>query len=92
MKNIAHQDTAGAEKQHHTQQKIGSAQIKKGKKMKNINNGMRDPSPCKDCTRPWKKPGCHGTCPDIKPWLEELERIKKAKREYERTRYNRYHR
>lgn len=49
-------------------------------------------NPCKDCKRPWKKPGCHDTCPDRKPWVEELEKVKKAMREYDRTHYNKYRR
>ena len=53
---------------------------------------MRGNSPCKDCGRPWKKPGCHDTCPDRKPWLEELEQVNKARKEYDRTRYNKYKR
>lgn len=52
--------------------------------------GIRDPNPCINCKREWKKPGCHDTCLDRKPWLEELERVKKARREYDRTRYNKY--
>ena len=63
--------------------------------MENKNNrfdktGIRDSNPCTNCTREWKKPGCHDTCPDRKPWLEELERVNKARREYDRTRYNKY--
>ena len=51
--------------------------------MNELENGMRNPNPCKGCNRPWKKPGCHDTCPDRKPWLEELERVKAARRGYE---------
>jgi hypothetical protein len=54
--------------------------------------GIRDPNPCISCKREWKKPGCHDTCPDRKPWLEELERVNKARREYDSTRYNKYRR
>ena len=54
--------------------------------------GIRDRNPCIDCKRSWKKPGCHDTCPDRKPWLEELERVKKARKEYDRTHYNKYQR
>lgn len=54
--------------------------------------GIRDRNPCVDCKRPWKKPGCHDTCPDRKPWVEELERVNKARREYDRTHYNKYQR
>ena len=55
-----------------------------------IDGGIRDRNPCFGCTRTWKKPGCHDTCPDRKPWLKELERANKARREYDRTRYNKY--
>ena len=54
--------------------------------------GIRDPNPCINCKREWKKPGCHDTFPDRKPWLEELERVNKARREYDRSRYNKYRR
>lgn len=49
-------------------------------------------NPCKDCTRSWKKPGCHDACQDRKPWIEELERIKKNRKQYEDKKNNRYHR
>ena len=52
---------------------------------------IRD-NPCKGCTRPWKKPGCHDTCPDRKPWLEELTRVNKARKEYNQRRYKKFHR
>jgi hypothetical protein len=55
-------------------------------------NGIRDPNPCHNCTRPEKKPGCHDTCPDRKPWLEELQRVNAARKEYDRTHYNKYRR
>ena len=50
--------------------------------MSRLENGIRNPNPCKGCTRPWKQPGCHDTRPDRKPWLEELERVNKARKEY----------
>jgi hypothetical protein len=55
-----------------------------------IDIGIRNNNPCKGCTRDWKKPGCHDTCPDRKPWLEELQRVNAARKEYDRTRYNKY--
>lgn len=58
--------------------------------MNKLENGIRDENPCKDCNRSWKKPGCHDTCPDRKPWLEELERVNKARREYNRSRYKKF--
>ena len=54
--------------------------------------GIRDPNPCINCKREWKQPGCHDTCPDRKPWLEELQRVNAARKEYDRTRYNKYRR
>ena len=53
---------------------------------------LRVENPCQRCARIWKKPGCHDTCPDRKPWVEELERVNKARREYDRTHYNKYQR
>jgi hypothetical protein len=55
-----------------------------------LNDLIRDENPCNGCNRPWKKPGCHDTCPDRKPWLEELQRVNAARREYDRSRYNKY--
>ena len=55
-----------------------------------FDSGIRDKNPCDGCIRPWKKPGCHDACPDRKPWIEELERVNKARKEYDRTRYNKY--
>ena len=52
-----------------------------------IDIGIRNNNPCKGCTRDWKKPGCHDTCPDRKPWLEELERVNKARKEYDQKPY-----
>ena len=46
--------------------------------------GIRDKNPCIDCKRPWKKPGCHDTCPDRKPWVDELERVKSNRIAYEK--------
>ena len=45
--------------------------------------GIRDVNPCKNCKREWKRPGCHDACPDRKPWVEELERVKAARKAYE---------
>ena len=47
-------------------------------------------NPCKDCNRLWKKPGCHDTCPDRKPWIEELQRINAARKEYDQRRYKKF--
>ena len=51
--------------------------------MKKLENGIRDPNPCINCKREWKKPGCHDTCPDRKTWKDELERVKAARKAYE---------
>jgi hypothetical protein len=45
--------------------------------------GIRDPNPCTNCKREWKKPGCHDTCPDRKKWKDELDRVNAARRDYE---------
>lgn len=47
-------------------------------------------NPCKDCKRQWKKPGCHDTCPDRKPWLDELAKINKARKEYDMRRIKKF--
>ena len=47
-------------------------------------SGIRDKNPCTDCKRPWKKPGCHDTCQDRKPWVEELGRVNNARKEYDK--------
>lgn len=57
-----------------------------------LSDAIRDPNPCNGCTRSWKKPGCHDTCPDRKPWVEELERVNAVRKEYDRTRYRKYKR
>lgn len=48
-----------------------------------FDSGIRDKNPCDGCVRPWKKPGCHDTCPDRKTWKDELERVKAARKAYE---------
>ena len=45
-------------------------------------NGIRDPNPCHNCTKPENKPGCHDVCRYHKDWKAELERVNKARREY----------
>jgi hypothetical protein len=55
-----------------------------------IRTGIRDPNPCYNCTRPEKKPGCHDTCKYHKEWKAELERVKEAKRMYNRRMYNKF--
>ena len=42
----------------------------------------RDQSPCKDCTRPEKCPGCHDTCKDYRKWKKGIRDVDKARREY----------
>lgn len=44
---------------------------------------MRGVNPCKGCTRPEKRPGCHDSCPFRQDWIAEFNRIKAARREYE---------
>lgn len=43
---------------------------------------IRDDPPCNGCTRSWKKPGCHDTCPDFKPWHDKKETVRKARFDY----------
>lgn len=52
--------------------------------MEEFKMGIRGKGPCCGCERPWKKPGCHDTCPDFKPWLEELNRVNNNRKEYDR--------
>lgn len=53
-----------------------------------IDSPTREKPPCKDC--PDRIPGCHGSCDRYKKWKERLEEVNKARREYDRTRYNKY--
>ncbi len=46
-------------------------------------SGIRDKNPCYGCTREWKKPGCHDTCPDRKPWVGELKRVNENRKQYD---------
>lgn len=52
-----------------------------------ISGAIRDVSPCKDCTERFT--ACSDRCPKdargeygYKAWLEEVERVKKVRREY----------
>jgi hypothetical protein len=49
-----------------------------------IASGIRDENPCGGCERPWKKAGCHDTCPDRRVWVNELERVKANRIAYEK--------
>ena len=44
--------------------------------------GIRNQNPCQNCKREWKRPGCHDTCPDRKPWLQELARVREERKKY----------
>lgn len=48
-----------------------------------ISGPTRDESPCKTCTDE-RYTACHDTCEKIKPWLAEVERVNKNRREYAR--------
>lgn len=50
----------------------------------------RDISPCKDCKD--RHHACHGSCDRYKEWKQRLEQLKYERREYDRTRYNKYKR
>lgn len=49
---------------------------------------VRELSPCKDCTRPWKKPGCHDTCKDFAAWKAKGKQVNKAREEYMKSKYH----
>lgn len=55
---------------------------------KRITGPVRDMSPCNGCKRPWKKPGCHDTCPDFAPWKQKGEDVRQAREEYLKSRYS----
>jgi hypothetical protein len=55
-----------------------------------IDSPTRELPPCKDC--PDRIPGCHGSCDRYKEWKQRLDELNKARREYDRTRYNKYRR
>lgn len=42
---------------------------------------IRDDSPCRTCTDD-RHIACHATCEKFKPWLAEIERVNKNRREY----------
>ena len=48
----------------------------------------REMSPCKDCID--RHPACHDTCDLYKEWKRRLEELNKARKEYDRSRYNKY--
>lgn len=50
----------------------------------------REIAPCKDC--PDRIPGCHDSCDRYKEWKSQLEKLNEARREYDRSRYNKYKR
>ena len=50
----------------------------------------REMSPCKDC--PDRYTTCHGSCDRYKGWKQRLDELNKARREYDRTHYNKYRR
>lgn len=35
--------------------------------------GLYDDSPCKECVKPKRYPGCHATCPERKEWADNLQ-------------------
>ena len=53
-----------------------------------IDSPTRELPPCKDC--PDRVPGCHGSCGRYKEWKQRLDELNKARKEYDRTRYNKY--
>jgi hypothetical protein len=50
----------------------------------------REVSPCKDCED--RHIACHDRCDNYKKWKQRIDEIKKAKKEYECSRYNKYRR
>ena len=60
-----------------------------------LNSPVRDKPPCYGCEEKFIL--CHGDCPKDKrgehgylAWKAELEKANNARREYDRTRYNKY--
>ena len=53
-----------------------------------LDSPIRDNPPCKDCTD--RNTACHGSCDRYKEWKLRLDELNKARREYDRTRYNKY--
>ena len=56
--------------------------------MNKIDSPTRELPPCKDCQD--RVPGCHGFCDRYKEWKLRLDELNKARREYDRTHYNKY--
>jgi hypothetical protein len=50
----------------------------------------RELPPCKDC--PERHIACHDTCERYKEWKRQIDEQKKAKKEYDLSRYNLYSR
>ena len=62
-----------------------------------IDSPIRDKPPCYGCKE--KFTACHGKCPKDNrgeygylAWKAELEKVNKARAEYDRTHYNKYQR
>lgn len=45
-------------------------------------------SPCRFCTKPEKRPGCHDHCDDYFEFKNQLERVKKYHEEHKGTIYD----
>ena len=50
----------------------------------------REMPPCKGCTERFT--ACHDKCERYKEWKQRLDELNKARREYDRTQYNKYRR
>ena len=56
--------------------------------MSRIKPVTREISPCKDCKE--RHEACWGGCEKYKEWKQRLDELNRVRREYDRTRYNKY--
>lgn len=56
--------------------------------MGKIDPSIHEIAPCKDCAD--RHEACWGGCDRYKEWKKRLDDLNKARKEYDRTRYNRY--
>ena len=55
-----------------------------------IQSPTRDSPPCKDCID--REIKCHDKCERYKEWKKGVDDLNKARRDYDRGRYNKYRR
>ena len=56
--------------------------------MSRLDPVTRETPPCKDCTG--RHESCWGKCEKYKEWKSRLDELNNRRREYDRTRYNKY--